>query len=223
MKAPRAKDAPALMEKKVAPLRQEAATEAIEVRPSASAQTQSGAPAPTAERQSNEVVRQKAGAAGSPATAGGQAVSGALMSRSSQVPAATNEVIAPQLGRARAKTSRAAYWTISAAGKIERSRSATRPWREVSVTVDDSVTFRAVTADGANVWAGGSGGALYHSTDGGESWTRVRVGPNQNAGQAVVTSAIVSVKFSDAQHGVIATAAGETWTTADGGAHWSRQ
>ena len=121
---------------------------------------------------------------------------------------------------AKAKAELKAYWTISD-GKIERSRAPSGPWQEV--TVDRTVAFRAVAADGASVWAGGSAGALYHSTDAGEHWTRVRVGSDQKGSQAPatgVTGSIVRIRFSDAEHGVIVTDAGETWTTTDGGAHW---
>lgn len=125
----------------------------------------------------------------------------------------------PVQGLLKAKPELRAYWTISGSGKLERSQAPGGPWQ--AVRVDSSITFQSVAADGASVWAGGSAGALYHSTDGGDHWTRVTLGPDQNGRKALATGSIVSIKFSDAQHGVIATDTGETWTTADGGAHWS--
>jgi hypothetical protein len=112
-----------------------------------------------------------------------------------------------------------AYWSISASGRLERSSTMNGPWTELHL--DESVKFRVVTAEGNDVWAGGSGGALYRSTDSGAHWTRVKVGPNQTADRAVVTDAIVSIRFSDRQHGTVTTDALETWVTADGGEHWT--
>jgi photosystem II stability/assembly factor-like uncharacterized protein len=73
------------------------------------------------------------------------------------------------------------------------------------------VRFRAVSTIGTDVWAGGSGGALYHSTDGGATWVRVAVGTTED---------IVRVEFRDAQHGSVTTALGERWVTEDGGKSW---
>jgi hypothetical protein len=79
--------------------------------------------------------------------------------------------------------------------------------------------FRAVVANGTDVWAGGSNGALYHSTDAGSHWTRVIPA----SGGTTVTGDIVAIEFSDAQHGKINTSASEIWTTLDGGQTWQKQ
>lgn len=79
--------------------------------------------------------------------------------------------------------------------------------------------FRAISANGADVWAGGVNGVLYHSTDAGHHWSRVLPIP----GSAAVAGDIVAVEFSDPQHGKIATSTGETWTTGDGGQTWQKQ
>jgi len=79
--------------------------------------------------------------------------------------------------------------------------------------------FRAVTAAGLEVWAGGIGGLLYHSTDGGEHWTRL-----QPAADGVVLKGdITSLQFSDPQHGIVGTSSSEMWTTSDGGKSWRKQ
>ncbi len=79
--------------------------------------------------------------------------------------------------------------------------------------------FRAVSANGVDVWAGGVNGVLYHSADAGSHWTRVL----PVLGVATVGGDIVAVEFSDSQHGSIATSTGERWTTADGGQTWQKQ
>lgn len=79
--------------------------------------------------------------------------------------------------------------------------------------------FRAVTANGVDVWAGGAAGVLYHSVDAGNRWTRVVPG----AGSVTLTGDIVSVDFSDTLHGRIATSTAQTWTTSNDGQTWQQQ
>jgi photosystem II stability/assembly factor-like uncharacterized protein len=140
-------------------------------------------------------------------------------------------------------------WTISSAGALQRSLDQGRTWQTVDVNatsaaasrpelaasqsvakqknVDRKVlkkqsaapTFRVVAAAGANVWVGGSGGALYHSLDAGDSWLRVQ--PYSNG--SILTGDIVSLDFPDSQRGKIATATSEVWTTTDAGQSWQKQ
>ena len=79
--------------------------------------------------------------------------------------------------------------------------------------------FRAATAFGSEVWAGGSAAALYHSSDSGLHWTRVV----PSASGAILTGDITSIEFSDPQHGTVTTSAGEVWLTADAGRTWARK
>lgn len=103
----------------------------------------------------------------------------------------------------------AARWSISNDGEVQVSHTGGAPWTTVAIA--KGVRFRAVAAVGANVWAGGSGGALYHSTDGGATWVRVEIGTSED---------IVRVTFKDAQHGTATGASGAQWTTEDGGQSW---
>jgi len=89
--------------------------------------------------------------------------------------------------------------------KIERSKAA-------------SIVFRAVSANGSDVWAGGSSGLLYHSTDSGAHWTRVIP---FSAG-ATLTGEVLTVSFIDPQHGKVSTSTSELWSTTDGGQTWSK-
>ena len=79
------------------------------------------------------------------------------------------------------------------------------------------LVFRAVTAMGPEVWAGGSSGVLYHSLDAGRHWTLVV------PGGAALTGDIVGLEFPDPQHGKITTSTAEIWTTSDGGQTWQKQ
>jgi hypothetical protein len=84
---------------------------------------------------------------------------------------------------------------------------------------DKKLVFRSVVAIGARVWAGGSGGAIYHSDDDGDHWTRF---VPSTAG-VPLTGDITAMEFSDTQHGKIATSTFEVWTTDDGGLNWKKQ
>jgi hypothetical protein len=63
-------------------------------------------------------------------------------------------------------------WTVTSDGRVQRSSDG-RTW--FYVPVDDRVRLRALASDGGEVWVGGDRGALYHSTDAGESWNKVPV------------------------------------------------
>jgi photosystem II stability/assembly factor-like uncharacterized protein len=81
--------------------------------------------------------------------------------------------------------------------------------------------FRAVSvsSNAAEVWAGGSGGALYHTIDGGDRWARVV--PSQ-AG-VLLAGDIIAIQFSDPRNGIVTTSTAEVWTTVDTGQTWHKQ
>jgi photosystem II stability/assembly factor-like uncharacterized protein len=108
-------------------------------------------------------------------------------------------------------------WSISPKGQVQRSDGGEKD-REV-VRVDDDVTFRVIAASGREVWAAGSGGALYHSSDGGVNWKRVSLNPGGNT----FTETIVGIELRDPQHLTVSTASGQQWVTEDGGQHWQMQ
>jgi Photosynthesis system II assembly factor YCF48 len=81
--------------------------------------------------------------------------------------------------------------------------------------------FRAVSvsSNAAEVWAGGSGGALYHTLDGGNRWTRV---VPSDVG-ILLTGDIIAIQFSDSRNGIVTTSNAEVWTTLDAGQTWHEQ
>lgn len=148
--------------------------------------------------------------------------------------------------------SQSARWTINSSGGLQRSTDEGKSWQDVNVgdsspaasamtlavnarpkelekkdEESDKVersksatpVFRAVSANGPDVWAGGSGGMLYHSTDAGGHWTRVI--PAYSG--ATLTGEILTVAFSDPQHGRVTTSSSEVWMTQDDGQTWQRQ
>jgi hypothetical protein len=81
--------------------------------------------------------------------------------------------------------------------------------------------FRAVSvsSNASEVWAGGSGGALYHTLDGGNRWARV---VPSDVG-ILLTGDIIAIQFSDSRNGIVTTSNTEVWTTLDAGQTWHKQ
>ncbi len=107
-------------------------------------------------------------------------------------------------------------WTLSADGALQRSLDSGRTWQTIPVA--SHVAFRALSANDSDIWVGGAAGALYHSSDSGQHWTQVK----PLADGKPLTADIISVEFTDAQHGKLITGSRETWITGDGGAGWHR-
>jgi hypothetical protein len=142
-----------------------------------------------------------------------------------------------------------ARWAINSAGGLQRSVDQGKTWEDIDVNngagtygamnlplamkssraktapkdkADSKVKpiiFRAVAANGPDVWAGGAEGNLYHSNDSGSHW--VRIIPSWRGIE--LSADIVSLQFADPQRGRIITSAAEIWTTADGGQSWDKQ
>ena len=141
------------------------------------------------------------------------------------------------------------HWAITPLGGLERSLDQGKTWQEVDVNggaempgavnrqsaLKDSqarvaakqrtdrkpkpIVFRAVAANGPDVWAGGSEANLYHSTDSGQHW--VKVVPSWRGIE--LSGDIVSLQFADVRNGRIVTSSAEIWTTPDNGQTWAKQ
>jgi len=154
----------------------------------------------------------------------------------SAAPAKNPEVAQPQLsasgGAVAAKRERAsafsgvvsgnlmktsiAHWSISSTGQLQR-----RNWDDTLSVIEPAAgsIFRAVAAQGIEVWAGGSQTAadrpatpvLFHSSDAGTSWKQV-TGPWEGTVLRIQLGSGGSVK--------VATEDG-AWQTRDGGQSWT--
>jgi hypothetical protein len=113
-----------------------------------------------------------------------------------------------QAGQA-AKAAPQLDWGLSPNGEVQRSRDFGKTWQIVPVA--DGSPFRAISSVGIDVWVGGNAGALYHSRDAGQSWTKV---------SPLSTDDITHIEFSDPQNGLLNTATGHVWSTSDGGRSW---
>ncbi len=121
-----------------------------------------------------------------------------------------------------------AQWRISPAGELQRGFAGS-DWQTVLAAA--ATRFHALAVIGNNVWAGGSEANLFHSTDGGASWTRVPLPtPRPRQGQAPepgpeqksAAPTITRITWDDALKGTVG-ADNVAWTTADGGRTWSQQ
>jgi Putative zinc-finger len=106
-------------------------------------------------------------------------------------------------------------WRVTAEGQLEHSTQV--GWTRV--LANQTTGFRAVSVIGNDVWAGGDGGALFHSSDKGQQWGRVSVVTSG----VTVTATIVSIQFDDPQNGVVITESGLRCSTSDGGLTWTSQ
>jgi len=138
-------------------------------------------------------------------------------------------------------------WSINSTGGLQRSMDQGRTWQDVDVSSasgkstgmglqmamksrdralaksksdvkEKPIVFRAVAANGPDVWAGGSEGNLYHSTDAGAHWVR-----NVPSWRGIeLTGDIINLQFSDPKHGRIVTSSAEIWLTMDAGETWEK-
>jgi hypothetical protein len=119
--------------------------------------------------------------------------------------------------RAVANYSRAqqSNWRISPQGQLEHLTS--DGWTRM--LADQPSAFRVVSVTGSNVWAGGNDGMLFHSADNGLHWDKVALA---NSG-ATETGTLLSIRFSDLQHGEVVSDSGASYATSDGGKTWTKQ
>jgi hypothetical protein len=131
----------------------------------------------------------------------------------------TNRAATPMVFSKAAPTAAAFLprWTLTSDGTLQRSLDSGKTWQTIPVT--SQATFRALAANGMDIWVGGSSGALYHSADAGQHWTQVR--PIVNG--ELLSADIIGVEFTDLLHGSVTTAAQETWLTDDAGHTWRKQ
>jgi hypothetical protein len=137
--------------------------------------------------------------------------------------ALADSIVSPALSKTSAAP--AILWSINTTpealsrsfGVVQRSRDRGRTWEVIPL--NDRVSFRAVTASGNDVWAGGSNASLFHSSDGGSHWMQIAI-----SDEAVKpTGAIVSIDARDPNQVRITTSSGEQWTSTDSGSHWTQE
>jgi hypothetical protein len=96
-------------------------------------------------------------------------------------------------------------------GKLLRSSDLSH-WSEENPR-SENLKFSVVSANGSEIWAGGSDAALVHSPDGGATWERVTLG-------AAATGAITSIEVAG-QNLLVKSSSGQVWNSQDGGKSWT--
>ncbi|HUO15434.1 MAG TPA: YCF48-related protein [Verrucomicrobiae bacterium] len=133
-------------------------------------------------------------------------------------------------------------WGINSTGSLQQSFDQGATWRDVDITASAvpvggplgapspvplaaphapqpvRPNFRVVAASGPDVWAGGTAGVLYHSSDNGDHWSRIDVSNSQ----AALTGDIVSLEVLHPTVKLI-TSTSELWTSSDNGQTWQKQ
>jgi hypothetical protein len=107
-------------------------------------------------------------------------------------------------------------WRIRA-GKLQQSTDDGETWQEVNL--EPGVNLHSFWVQGASVWAGGTGGSLFHVSEQGKNAVRI---PIKISGGSDVSQTVVTVTFSDELHGIITLENGQILRTADGGKTWER-
>jgi hypothetical protein len=108
-------------------------------------------------------------------------------------------------------------WTLTSDGMLQRSIDSGKTWE--TILVASPGTFRALTANGFDIWVGGAKAALYHSIDAGQHWMKVQPA----AADESLTADIIGIEFTDLLHGTLTTADQQAWITADAGQTWQKQ
>jgi Photosynthesis system II assembly factor YCF48/Putative zinc-finger len=101
-------------------------------------------------------------------------------------------------------------WHVTSTGILQRSYDRGQTWEQALPATD----FRAVTAIGNDIWAGGANALLVHSVDAGQTWQTLSPG---------LKGDVTSLQFTDSRHGLVKTSANESWQTDDAGKTWKKQ
>jgi hypothetical protein len=204
----------------------EARNEAVDYKPKAMTETVTVEGAATAELETSQSAERKAkdesinSEAQKKVQTARTAAAGAMAVGGRNADTLSAEVAQTTLGdyakRARSGPV-ATRWTLSADGALQRSFDSGKSWQTIQVA--KKAVLRALAANDSDIWVGGAAGALYHSSDAGQHWIQV----SPEADGKPLTADIVTVEFSDSQHGKLITANRETWTTNDAGGTWQKR
>ena len=110
---------------------------------------------------------------------------------------------------------RNASWMISS-GVLQRSLDGGQTWQD-SIHSDHPLLCFATS--GQDVWAGGQGGALLHSTDNGTTWNKVGAA----YGSQTLSADVTHIEVHGPAEITLTTGTGEIWTTADAGKTWEKK
>jgi len=161
--------------------------------------------APAAKPEAATAARAKTAAGGAVATGSFAGIAQYGKRQSLDTTGTSSNVVTPQ-------------WVLSKDGSmLIRSNDGGKTWQ--TITVASHVVLLSVDAFGPEIWAGGGGGALYHSVDEGAHWEQVKPAAEGKP----LSDDVTRIHFNDAQHGQLTTLHHQIWITADGGKTWQLQ
>ena len=117
-----------------------------------------------------------------------------------------------------------------------RSLDGGKNWQDVAIAPE--VRFRAIAVQDGTVWAGGDGGALFHSSDSGQTWTRrslltrglkaaetesVTTAPGDSARGTARGFDVVRIDITPDGRVTVATSDRQSFVSTDAGQTWSQQ
>ena len=105
-----------------------------------------------------------------------------------------------------------ARWTLSA-GMLRRSTDSGASWQTTLMNGN----LLCYAPRGAEIWAGGKSGLLFHSTDNGVTWAQAHA----SVGDRSLGDDVIRLELRGAAGVVLSTGKGETWTSPDDGKNWS--
>jgi photosystem II stability/assembly factor-like uncharacterized protein len=144
-----------------------------------------------------------------------QAENGEAQKKLPSAVSASNQLVTLQKTRPKASKDIAAQWSLTQ-GKLQRSVDAGASW-QIALQIEHPLL--SFGARGGDVWAGGQGGTLFHSTDSGTTWTMVQPSTKSES----LTSDIVAIEVRGPAEIVISTSSNESWSTADAGKTWDKK
>jgi hypothetical protein len=107
-------------------------------------------------------------------------------------------------------------WKLSS-GSLQRSLDQGATWQ--TTTLRSRRPLLCYASLGADVWAGGKAGTLFHSADGGATWNQVRPAINDQR----LRANIIRIEIRGPTEIAVSTRENESWTTVDGGKTWEKK
>jgi hypothetical protein len=104
----------------------------------------------------------------------------------------------------------------NSSGALQRSLDNGANW-QTALRADRSLLCNAASAN--EVWTGGKKGSLFHSSDGGTTWTQV----HPTVKGQTLTADVIRIEVRNPAEIVVSTSKREAWTTLDGGKTWEKK
>ena len=107
-----------------------------------------------------------------------------------------------------------AQWAIHG-NELQRSLDAGVVWKAALHSDRPLLCYAAV---GNDIWAGGKGGNLFHSANGGLTWSQV----HPSAQEQTLADDVTHIDIYSPSQLVLSTSTNQSWSTVDGGKTWAK-